>query len=422
MSGRRHRLSSAIVRTDPSPSTDTGDYEFHHRVRIRFAETDAMGIVHHSRYLPLLEEARVAYLRQIDHPYTSIQDEGIEMAVLEAHLQYRQVLRFDDLVDVWVSLSKVERATFQMSYLLTVAGEVCATASTAHGCITPDGRPTRLPAWFRALGGQPRPADARIANDVAAVVVSARDGGRVVQITVDGIDLLIGRADAPEPDNPLAWGSYPMVPYAGRVRRGRFEFDGSEYLLPINLDNHAIHGMGFDRPWTLTHHDDTTVELAIDFAGDARWPFGGTATQRIAVDADGVEMTLAVTAGDRPMPASIGWHPWFRKPQALVFQPSAMYRRDADYLPTGELIPVPDGPWDDCFANDQPVLITIDGVTMRLSSACTEWVVYDMPPHATCVEPQTAPPDAFTLRPHRLAPGETLRAVYRIDRVVSDAT
>ena len=379
-----------------------------------------MGIVHHSRYLPLLEEARVAYLRTIGHPYTSIQHEGIEMAVLEAHLQYRQVLRFDDLVDIWVSVSKVERATFRMSYLLTVGGQVCATASTAHGCITGDGRPTRLPAWFRALGEVRHPTDVRIGNDTGngnvTVVVSPGDGGRVVQITVDGIDLLVGRADAPDPDNPLAWGSYPMVPFAGRVRRGQFEFDGAGYLLPINLDNHAIHGMGFDRPRSVTHRDDTSVALAIDFASDQRWPFGGTAMQRIAVDAAGVEMTLSVTAGERAMPASLGWHPWFRKPEELVFQPSAMYRRDDDYLPTGELVGVPDAPWDDCFVNDQPVLVTIAGVSVRLSSVCTDWVVYDMPPHATCIEPQTAPPDAFTLRPHRLEPGQTLEATYRIDR------
>jgi aldose 1-epimerase len=45
-----------------------------------------------------------------------------------------------------------------------------------------------------------------------------------------------------------------------------------------------------------------------------------------------------------------------------------------------------------------------------------------MPPHATCIEPQTAPPDAFNLRPHRLAPGQTLQASYRIERAVSGDT
>lgn len=144
------------MRIAADPPTDPGDYEFHHPVRVRFAETDAMGIVHHSRYLPMMEEARVAYLRHIGHPYQSIRDEGIDMAVLEVFLQYRRPLRFDEIVDVHVTLASVERATFQMAYLLAVDDELRATGVTAHGCIFPDGRATRLPAWFRALKDRPR--------------------------------------------------------------------------------------------------------------------------------------------------------------------------------------------------------------------------------------------------------------------------
>lgn len=139
------------MRISDDPSTDPADYEFSHRLRVRFAETDAMGIVHHSRYLPMMEEARVAYLRHIGHPYQSIRDEGIEMNVLEAWVKYRRPLVFDDLVDVNVNLAAVERASFQMGYLLTVGSEVRATGITAHGAVTPDGRPTRLPAWLREL-------------------------------------------------------------------------------------------------------------------------------------------------------------------------------------------------------------------------------------------------------------------------------
>lgn len=141
-----------VVRITSDPSTDTTDYEFSHRVRVRFSETDAMGIVHHSRYLPYLEEARIEYLRHIGHPYAEIQATGLDMAVLEAHVRYRVPLRFDELVDVYVTLLPVERATFQMAYLLIVDGQVRATAVTAHGCMTPDGRPTRLPGWMRDLG------------------------------------------------------------------------------------------------------------------------------------------------------------------------------------------------------------------------------------------------------------------------------
>ena len=139
------------MRISAEPSTATDDYDFAHQLRVRFAETDAMGIVHHSRYLPMLEEARVAYLRHIGHPYQSIRDEGIEMNVLEAWVRYRKPLLFDDVVDVHTEVVSVERASFQMGYLMTVDGETRATGVTAHGAVTPEGRPVRLPAWMQNL-------------------------------------------------------------------------------------------------------------------------------------------------------------------------------------------------------------------------------------------------------------------------------
>ena len=139
------------MRISADPSTDPADYDFSHRLRVRFAETDAMGIVHHSRYLPMMEEARVAYLRHIGHPYSEIRAAGIDMNVLEAWCRYRRPLVFDDVVDVHVQLAAVERASFQMGYLLTVDGEERATGVTAHGAVTLDGRPTRLPAWLRGM-------------------------------------------------------------------------------------------------------------------------------------------------------------------------------------------------------------------------------------------------------------------------------
>ncbi len=136
------------VRLELEPSLVASDYPYHHRVRVRFAETDAMGIVHHSRYLPYLEEARVEYLRHLGHPYTEMRAEGVDYAVLEVFVQYRQPLRFDDEVEVHLHLGAATRATFQMAYLLTVGGEVRATAVTVHGCVNSDGRPVRMPAWL----------------------------------------------------------------------------------------------------------------------------------------------------------------------------------------------------------------------------------------------------------------------------------
>jgi acyl-CoA thioester hydrolase len=136
------------MRTSAEPSLDAAVYPFSHRIRVRFAETDAMGIVHHSRYLPYFEEARVAYLRHVGHPYDEVRAEGIEMAVLEAFVRYRKPLEFDDVFDVHVMIAALGRVTFQMAYLLTVDGVAHATGVTVHGCITPDGRAARMPAWL----------------------------------------------------------------------------------------------------------------------------------------------------------------------------------------------------------------------------------------------------------------------------------
>jgi acyl-CoA thioester hydrolase len=144
------------VRLSVEPSTSPGDYEFAHTIRVRFVETDAMGIVHHSNYLAYFEETRVAYLRAIGHPFTEWRDAGLESPVLESFVQYRRPLEFDDLITVHLRLADVTRATFQMAYLIMVdddAGNagLRATGVTVHGCVTAAGRPTRLPGWLVEL-------------------------------------------------------------------------------------------------------------------------------------------------------------------------------------------------------------------------------------------------------------------------------
>lgn len=132
------------------PSLYVADYAYCHAIRVRFAETDAMGIVHHGRYLPYLEETRVAFLRDIGHPYASIRAEGFDFTVIEAFVRYLKPLRFDDVVDVHMTVGPVTRATFQLGYLLAIGEVPHATGVTVHGCVTNDGRPARLPAWLPA--------------------------------------------------------------------------------------------------------------------------------------------------------------------------------------------------------------------------------------------------------------------------------
>ncbi|HVX22958.1 MAG TPA: thioesterase family protein [Acidimicrobiales bacterium] len=138
------------MRATFDPPTDPSAYPFVQPVRVRFAETDAMGVVHHAAYLPYLEDARVAYLRSVGHPYTALRDDGVELPVVQLAVRYLRPLYFDDLVQVHLVPASVRGATFQIGYLLAVDGQARATAVTVHG-ITAQGRPARAPDWLAAL-------------------------------------------------------------------------------------------------------------------------------------------------------------------------------------------------------------------------------------------------------------------------------
>lgn len=139
------------MRVALTPSTNPADYGFTHPVRIRFAETDAMGVVHHANYPIYLEEARVAWMRHLGRDYGQARDGGVDLAVIEAWVGYRAPLRFDDVVHVHLMLAKQTRMTFQVAYLLAVGDEPRATAVTVHTCVDPTGRPVRPPDWLRQM-------------------------------------------------------------------------------------------------------------------------------------------------------------------------------------------------------------------------------------------------------------------------------
>lgn len=241
-------------------------------------------------------------------------------------------------------------------------------------------------------------------------MISPEEGGRIASLRAEGVELLVGQEQ-----HPMMWGSFPMVPWAGRVRDGRFDFAGTTHQLPRNLAPHAIHGTGYVVPWDVVDAQVTSGSTTIRTALADPWPFGGFAQQRFDLAEDGLTCTLGVTAGDAPMPAQVGWHPWFVKPMRAALHFDRMYVRDAAGMPTGETIASPDGPWDDCFIRPLGAIeLHYVDLVVTVESDCDHWVVYDQPTHATCVEPQSGPPDGFTLAPHVLQPGETLERVMRI--------
>lgn len=241
----------------------------------------------------------------------------------------------------------------------------------------------------------------------ARAEVDADHGGRIASLAVDGVELLVG----PHPD-PMAWGCFPMVPWAGRVRHGRFTFAGVEHQLAINLPPHAIHGTGFTRPWTAESDHRLTVDL------QPGWPFPGHAVHEVRLEPDHLALRLEVHADRDPMPASCGWHPWWRRrlsrggPGEPVLPPARMYARDADGIPTGELVDPPPGPWDDGFTDlaAPPGVRWPGALEITVTSTCDHVVVYDEQEDGLCVEPQTGPPDALNLAPVVVEPAHPLVA------------
>ncbi len=137
------------------PPLEASAYPLAHPVRVRFAETDAMGVVHHAAYLPWLEEARVALLAHGGHDYAEIHANGIDLAVVEVAIRYRRAIRFGDHTTVHVGMGPPSRSVIQLAYLLEVDGAIAASAVTSHACVNPDGRPLRVPQWLAELAVGP---------------------------------------------------------------------------------------------------------------------------------------------------------------------------------------------------------------------------------------------------------------------------
>jgi acyl-CoA thioester hydrolase len=121
-------------------------YSFSTDVTVRFAETDAQGVAHHSNYLVWFELARVAYLAEHAGGYNALREQGLEALVVEAHVRYGAPARFDDRLQIHARVRDVRGARFRYEYAVTRDGELIAEGWTGHACVDARTfRPTRLP-------------------------------------------------------------------------------------------------------------------------------------------------------------------------------------------------------------------------------------------------------------------------------------
>lgn len=237
----------------------------------------------------------------------------------------------------------------------------------------------------------------------ASLRVDRGHGGRLASLVVHGHELLVQppRDRAP---HPMLWGCFPMVPFAGRLRGGRFRWAGEVHQLPTNHAGHAMHGTLFDERWLVDAADEGYLRLRAKL--EAPWPYPGHAVQELALRPHGLDLRIEVHSDGPPFPATAGWHPWFRRQLevggslAVTLDAGRFYPRGIDGLPLGTLTDPPDvGPWDDCFtAITWPAVLTWPGaLEVEMMSTCDHAVLYDQQRHAVCLEPQSGPPDALNL-------------------------
>jgi len=163
-------------------------------------------------------------------------------------------------------------------------------------------------------------------------------GGAIAGFWMDGEPVLRSTPAAQLATARLA-GSYPLVPFSNRIGRANLEWRGTQHPLVRNNgeEPHAIHGVGWQRPWSVLDSDACSAMLAYEHRPDAAWPFAFDCSQNFRLRPDGLQMTLAMTnQSGQPAPAGLGWHPYFVKRAAshIRFLASGRWEMGPDKLPT----------------------------------------------------------------------------------------
>jgi len=122
-------------------------------VRVRYAETDQMGVAHHANYLIWCELARTRHMDQLGVNYRDLEAAGLRLPVTEAHLRYRAPARFDDLLRVrcWVRDVRSRRVEFGYAVERPADDDLLATARTSLMAVDSNHVITTIPGELRAL-------------------------------------------------------------------------------------------------------------------------------------------------------------------------------------------------------------------------------------------------------------------------------
>lgn len=123
------------------------------KFHVRYAETDQMGIVHHSAYIVWFEEGRSDYMRALGSGYDDFEDAGLGLPVIECYARYLDAARYDQLVSIHTKIDEVKSRSLTFSYEVIDPDndDVLCTGYTRHLCTDDTGKPRRFPPEWKAL-------------------------------------------------------------------------------------------------------------------------------------------------------------------------------------------------------------------------------------------------------------------------------
>ncbi|APW41291.1 aldose 1-epimerase [Rhodoferax saidenbachensis] len=134
-------------------------------------------------------------------------------------------------------------------------------------------------------------------------------------------------------------GSYPLVPFSNRIGHGQLQWAGTSHPLVKNFEPeaHAIHGIGWERPWEVLESSAQFAMLSFEHKADTAWPFDFDSSQVFKISDNALEMTLSITNQSQvSAPVGLGWHPYFAKHPGsrVAFAATGRWEMGTDKLPT----------------------------------------------------------------------------------------
>ncbi|MGH8288833.1 MAG: aldose 1-epimerase [Steroidobacteraceae bacterium] len=274
--------------------------------------------------------------------------------------------------------------------------------------------------------------------ELAAAVATLRYRGRdVLRPTPAGAN------------DPFETAAFALVPFANRIAGGSFRVGAREVRIERNAPGqaHPLHGHAWRKPWRIESAERECVRLSFEHPADS-WPWRYAASQTLRLRPDGLELALSVENGDStPMPAGLGWHPYFHKGAGarLEAHVEGVWLTDEEFLPVQLAPGTRFGQWsrgedlarpeliDHChtgWSGSARILLPEERLRLALAAnRALRWLHIYSPPDKDffCVEPVSHMPDAVN-RPEPpattglklLAPGESLEA--RVLLTVSEET